>query len=85
MTSHQQEMVSTSDDHVWCLKYDGLDMMSLPIHGKHISLFDVCKLLIHMLKTILASESYALLQDIVIFTRNTHRDFPFLIDEYICF
>ncbi len=81
--SHPHEMVSTSEDHAWCLKYDGLDMMSLPTHGKHISLFDECKLLIYMLVITLASRSYALLQDILIFTRDTHRDFRFLIVEYI--
>ena len=83
MTSHQLEMVSMNEDHAWCLKYDGPDMMSLPTHGKHISLFDECKLSTSMLVITLASRSYALLQDILIFTRDIHRDSQFSIVDYI--
>ena len=76
-------MVSTNEDHAWCLKYDGLDMMSLLIHGKRINPFDECKPLIHMLMTILVSRSYALLQVILISIKNIRKDFQFFIVDYI--
>ena len=78
-------MVSTSVDHVWFSKSDGLDMMILQISGKHISQFDECKPSMIMQKIIMVSRSYALQQDTLIFTEDIPNAFQFLICDMIHF